>query len=189
MARTNKSRYALLGMLALGPQSGYDIKQLLDASLRNFWTESFGQIYPILRGLVDEGWARVQEERGTGRRARKVYAITPAGRSALKRWLGEPVEAPVFRLELLLKLFFGPEMPAETSRRHVQSYREDAARTLAAYDALESQLRRDQRGQVGLPYWLMTLDFGRTYYRGVVAWCDRTLQRLAAPGGPKADEP
>lgn len=62
MARQNKSQYALLGMLTLGEMSGYDIKKLFDTSLRNFWGESFGQIYPILRRLVREGLATVQEE-------------------------------------------------------------------------------------------------------------------------------
>ncbi|MBI3992223.1 MAG: PadR family transcriptional regulator [Candidatus Lambdaproteobacteria bacterium] len=180
MARQNKSQYALLGMLTLGEMSGYDIKKLFDTSLRNFWGESFGQIYPILRRLVREGLATVQEESQAGKTARKVYAITPAGRAALRAWLHEPVEAPTFRLELLLKLFFGPEMPVETSRRHVQRYRDEAARTLELYEALESRLRGEQSGHPGLPYWLITLDYGRTYAAGVVAWSDRTLGLLKA---------
>jgi hypothetical protein len=41
-----------------------------------------------------------------GRRPRTVYTITPAGRRALRRWLGTPGEGPVLEFEQLLKVFF-----------------------------------------------------------------------------------
>ena len=54
MSSRSTSRYALLGMLSIRPMSGYDIKKLIEASISNFWTESYGQIYPILKTLVAE---------------------------------------------------------------------------------------------------------------------------------------
>jgi hypothetical protein len=44
--RATTSRYALLGMLSLGPGSGYDLKKRIEGSLAHFWSESYGQIYP-----------------------------------------------------------------------------------------------------------------------------------------------
>lgn len=178
MSRVNKSQYALLGMLTLGPMSGYDIKKFFDGSLRNFWAESYGQIYPILKRLVAQGWATLREERQAGKPARKVYAITPKGRTALEQWLREPTDPPTFRLEVLLKLFFGPEVPVETSRAQVQAYRRHALQTLEAYREIESGLRRAPAEAPGLPFWQITLDYGRTHQEGVVQWCDRTLKRL-----------
>ena len=52
MARMNKSRFALLGLLSLGAMSGYDLRKLFEQSLIHFWSESFGQIYPMLRSLA-----------------------------------------------------------------------------------------------------------------------------------------
>ena len=49
MAKENRSKYAVLGMLATGPKSGYDIKQTIETSIGHFWNESYGQIYPILK--------------------------------------------------------------------------------------------------------------------------------------------
>jgi PadR family transcriptional regulator AphA len=178
MSRANKSQYALLGMLTLGPMSGYDLKKLFDGSLRNFWAESYGQIYPILKRLVAQGWATLREERQAGKPARKVCAITPKGRQVLEKWLREPTEPPTFRLEVLLKLFFGPQVPVEVSRAQVQDYRRHAQETLEAYRSIEAGLHGDKSGHPGLPYWLITLDYGRTHQEGVVAWCDRTLKRL-----------
>jgi len=48
----------------------------------------------------------VASEDMVGRRPRTVYTITPAGRRALRRWLGTPGEGPVLEFEQLLKVFF-----------------------------------------------------------------------------------
>ncbi|HEX7926246.1 MAG TPA: PadR family transcriptional regulator [bacterium] len=178
MSRVNKSQYALLGMLTLGPMSGYDMKKLFDGSLANFWTESYGQIYPILKRLVSQGWATLKEEPQAGKPDKKVYAITAKGRTALQKWLEEPTEAPGFRLEVLLKLFFGPEVPMDVNRRQVQAFRQLALERLESYRGIEAGLKADKSGHAGTPYWLITLDYGRTYHEGVVQWCDRTLKRL-----------
>ena len=45
----------VLGLLADGPRSGYDIKAIVDRSTRFFWAASYGQIYPELRRLEAEG--------------------------------------------------------------------------------------------------------------------------------------
>ena len=50
--KENKSKYAIMGMLSMGPMSGYDIKKRFEKSLSYFWNESYGQIYPILRKLA-----------------------------------------------------------------------------------------------------------------------------------------
>src|SRR5437588_8875419 len=76
----------ILGMIAFGRQTGYDIKQLVDKSTRHFWAASYGQIYPELRRLEEHGLVRgVSDPRGG--RARTVYQLTPAGTAALHEWL------------------------------------------------------------------------------------------------------
>src|SRR3981081_424827 len=96
----------ILGMLALGKHTGYDIKQLVDKATRHFWAASYGQIYPELRRLEEQGLVRGRPE-PSGRRARTAYELTDTGRAALRGWL-ESTEEPVFELrcETMLKLFF-----------------------------------------------------------------------------------
>ncbi len=53
MARQNTSKYAVLGMLSIGPMSGYDIKKLIGETVGHVWSESYGQVYPALRELVN----------------------------------------------------------------------------------------------------------------------------------------
>ena len=49
--RESRSRYAVLGALTIAPMSGYDLRAFFDQSVRFFWNESYGQIYPELRRL------------------------------------------------------------------------------------------------------------------------------------------
>jgi PadR family transcriptional regulator, regulatory protein AphA len=101
----------ILGMLSLGKTSGYDIKQLVDKSTRHFWAASYGQIYPELRRLEEQGLVAGHEE-PTGGRPRRVYALTQAGREALEGWLASDRE-PLYELrdEGMLKLFFSDVLP------------------------------------------------------------------------------
>src|SRR5437899_10500693 len=107
MVKENKSRYAILGMLALKPASGYGIKKLMEQSTSNFWSESYGQIYPILKRLTEEGLATSHAEKQEGKPERNIYALTEQGKAELVNWLGEPAEEAPARIETLLKLFFG----------------------------------------------------------------------------------
>src|SRR5438445_11422066 len=161
MKRENKSKYALLGILSLHSMSGYDIKKTIEASLSNFWSESYGQIYPILKSLVADGLATVSVEAQTGKPDRHVYALTEAGRAELKRWLRKPVEHEVGRSEILLKLFFGWQAPVQESLRNVEEFRELQQQLLHKYAAIEQWLKESEAGHPGLPYWLMTVSYGK----------------------------
>ena len=65
--KDKKSKYAILGMLSIEPMSGYDIKKEIEENISNFWTESYGQIYPVLKSLVAEKLVTktVQKERAS----------------------------------------------------------------------------------------------------------------------------
>ncbi len=178
MARENKSRYAVLGILSMGPMTGYEIRKTIEASLGNFWSESYGQIYPMLRNLVADGLATSSVEVQVGRPNRHVYTITEAGREELRRWLSAPVEHDVGRVEILLKLFFGWQLPVEESLRKVEEFRGRQDHLLARYDGIEQWLRTAQADHPGLPYWLMTLSYGRHISRALLEWCEETAATL-----------
>src|SRR3984957_20332682 len=76
----------ILGMLSIGRNTGYDIKQFVDKTTRHFHAASYGQIYPELRRLEQHGLIAGTPE-PSGARARTVYALTAAGERALENWL------------------------------------------------------------------------------------------------------
>jgi PadR family transcriptional regulator AphA len=178
MGRGNTSRYAVLGMLSLGPKTGYDIKKLVERSIAHFWNESFGQIYPILRQLDSEELAARRSEQQTGRPDRHVYSLTSNGRAELEQWLGRPAAAETFRSELLLKLFLGAHVPVEASIRHVQQFKARQGQLLRTYAEVNRRLLREDARHPDLPYWLMTLRYGQRRAQALVRWSDETLQTL-----------
>ena len=164
----------ILGMIALGRQTGYDIKQFVDKSTRHFWAASYGQIYPELRRLEEQGLIVGQSE-PTGGRARTVYELTDAGRTALGDWL-EPERDPMFEVrdEGMLKLFFSDIGTPDQRIRNIRAMRESHERTLAQLCLLEEK----SAGQ--LPDGpQLTLELGIGLHRGIVEWCQATERRLA----------
>ncbi|HVN32949.1 MAG TPA: PadR family transcriptional regulator [Thermoanaerobaculaceae bacterium] len=185
MARHNKSRYAVLGVLSWRPASGYDIRRAISGSIGNFWSESYGQIYPALREIEREGLAKRSVERSPGKPERHVYTITDAGRSELRRWLGRPCDAHIYRVEVLIKLFFGEQVPLESSLAHIARYRAEHEALVARYRAIRQRLVREFADDPRLPFWLLTVDCGLRVGKAYTDWCDSAveqLRRLAALG-------
>src|SRR5918997_1999390 len=106
--------HVILGMLAWRPMSGYDVKALVDRSVRFFWAVSYGQIYPELRRLSEAGLIDAADEPQGGRR-RTVYTLTEAGRGALEEWLAQAPETFATRDQGLAQQFF-PRAPAGAAR-------------------------------------------------------------------------
>jgi PadR family transcriptional regulator, regulatory protein AphA len=167
----------ILGMIALGRQTGYDIKQFVDKTTRYFWAASYGQIYPELRRLEEQGLVTGQSE-PTGGRARTVYALTDAGRAALDDWL-EPEANPMFEVrdEGMLKLFFSDMGTPEQRISNIRAMRERHERTLAQLCALWDTAAQMPDGP------RLTLELGIGLHRGIVDWCEATERRLAQQTG------
>lgn len=83
----------MLGVIwQLGPCSAYDVRRHLGASPSAQWSGSAGAIYPLVRRLERRRLLRARDL-ATGRRRRRVYAVTPAGRRVLQAWVGPPLGA------------------------------------------------------------------------------------------------
>jgi PadR family transcriptional regulator AphA len=182
MGGRQSSEYAILGMLSLRPMSGYDIRKTVQESIRYFWSESYGQIYPALKRL--EAQKLVEHARGAqkGRAGRRVYALTGAGRRELQEWLMRQPQMPPFRNELLLKLFFGRLVPREACQEHVRHFRQRQQDFLRTYRQVERWLHAEHERHPDLPFWLMTLNYGMHQARALRDWCDETVAALEKSG-------
>jgi DNA-binding PadR family transcriptional regulator len=169
---------ALLGLLSIHPMSGYDVRQLIPWSIGHFWSESYGQIYPALKQMTAAGLVAKKTERQMGRPDRNVYSLTQAGREELRKWLALPPVEAVPRHELMLKIFFGEHAAKGVNREHVAAFLAEHERALKVYAATEKRLKQEEAGDPQLPYWLMTLNFGRHRSRAFVKWSRETLGEL-----------
>jgi DNA-binding PadR family transcriptional regulator len=162
--------------------SGYTIRSVIEQSIGNFWSESFGQIYPALKRLTAEGLVEKKAERQKGRPDRNVYSLTEKGRERLQAWLTIPAAPSVPRNDLLLKLFFGVHVPVSVSRENVQSFLREHEVALNRYDTIRKEIVRDHPGDSQAPFWLMTVSYGRCYSEAMLKWSQETLKELDAIG-------
>ena len=159
-------------MLSLGSQTGYEIKNFVDKTTRHFWAASYGQIYPELRRLEEEGLVRGRSE-PTGGRARTVFELTDAGRAALHAWLGSGTElVDELRDEGMLKLFFSDSASPQLRIDNIRAKRQRHERKLAQLRELEPHASQGPEG----PY--LTLQLGIRMQECVIDWCLATEQAL-----------
>lgn len=163
----------ILGMIAFGQRTGYDIKAFVDKTTRYFWAASYGQIYPELKRLEDQGLVRGRSE-PSGGRARTVYELTEAGAAALQHWL-ESDEETLYELrdEGMLKLFFSDSVP-DGRIDIVRAIRTREERALAHLRSLEPHASAGPRGSH------LTLQLGIGLTESTIDWCKATERQLAA---------
>lgn len=136
-------RHGLLGLLAEGPASGYDLAGRFQEALGQVWPAQHPQIYAELGRLADAGLIEVES---VGARGRKAYRITDAGRAEVRHWLTETEVDHGFRMQTLMRAFFYWLMePAEIDAHLVQEQRY-FAETAAAFRAYAD---RKDRGEFG----------------------------------------
>ena len=125
-------RFALLGLLAVEPASGYDLKRAIDRSTYFIWNATGPQIYNTLHKLRDEGYVTSQSLPQVGKPDKQIHTITPSGRTALQGFMSEPIRASVTRDEVLLRIFLGNFASKDTMRRELVAYL-DRIRSERAY--------------------------------------------------------
>ena len=162
----------ILGVLAVEPRSGYDIKALTDKSTRFFWAASYGQIYPELKRLSEKGLVEGAEEPHGGRK-RTVYRITRKGHAALADWLKSGEMTHELRDEGLLKLFFAATQDRETVARVIREKRDTHAEAIAELREIEPFAAAAER--VGPA---QVLAYGIAYNEFAVRWCEETLKKI-----------
>lgn len=104
-------KYAILGLLHYSDMHGYRIKEHLENNFGYMWTINFGQIYPNLKALEEEGLIRMKRISPSkkGGPQKKMYTLKEAGRREFARWVARNPERPmILRDPFLLKFaFFG----------------------------------------------------------------------------------
>ena len=148
----SRSEAVVLGLIARhGPMTPYELKARVAQSVGFLWPIPHAQLYRDAPRLAERGFLDENAE-DHGRRRRR-FAITPAGREALRAWLGdEPTSEAQIRDPALLRLAFADlgssEALAALARAQAAEHRrwdEEYGRRLARLDpddpATPSRLR------------------------------------------------
>lgn len=104
-------KYSILGLLHYRDMHGYQIKKTIENHFGQMWSINYGQIYPNLKKLKDEGLVTMVEEENPGEKgpSRKMYSITDKGSRVFLEWLGSlPEKGMLLRDPFLMRfVFFG----------------------------------------------------------------------------------
>lgn len=96
--------HALLVALREQPSSGLELSRRFERSIGRFWAATHQQIYRVLARMEADGWVSARVVAQPGRPDKKEYAVTPAGRAELTRWLAAPTRETPVRSDLAVKL-------------------------------------------------------------------------------------
>jgi PadR family transcriptional regulator AphA len=166
MAKTNKTKFIILGFLLEKPRSGYEIGQMIRQSTHYFWQESDASIYPTLKILTKEGLVS-SETAYVGERRKEVFTITKAGRKAFRAWFKRTPEPDIHREEFLLKLFFTTEETRGEMEKHFSRKLDEMKEAREKFKQIEAFLKRDLPEKT---YWLKTLQVGLAHLEVDIAW-------------------
>ena len=179
----NATAASLLGFLLDRPRTGWELVQVVETTIGNFWNVTRSQVYRELRTLEELGMVEAGE---TGPRDRRPYAITDAGRQAFRRWIAREPGPAVIRFPLLLSVFFGEHVDPVLLRRYLVMQRAQHEQRLAEYEQLHEAIA-DLPGE---RFPVYALRFGIEYQRAVLRWMDELPPLNDAPAtAPAAPGP
>ena len=134
MANVNPTAAALLGFLYRQPMTGWQIAQVAEAQLCDYWNLNRSHVYRELAKLTEAGLIQAGDK---GVRDQVPYTITDAGRAAFLVWLHQDPGPEIMRSPLHLKLAFAEYLDEETCARFVRIHRRRNEERLDYYRGLE----------------------------------------------------
>jgi DNA-binding PadR family transcriptional regulator len=183
---------AALGMLGQRPGSGYDLMKILATTLATVWSASQSQVYTELVNLADAGLIDVVD---IGPRGRKVYDLTPAGRTELIRWLVQPADHEPRRDGALLHVVFLGEIPAAEARTYVVAMTDHADAEVLRLCTLRDSYRwppaddNEMYGRAALEHALRGEATTAEWGRWLIELLDRRLRSAHPPAAAGGEPP
>lgn len=130
-----KADYPLLGVLARGPMSGYQLAKWLEADGTFLGRKpSMTPIYRALTDLAERGWVEATTVAREAAPDAKLYRLTPAGREALVAWAQGPYQpaARPMAPDFIVRLNFAGQLGPDIALRLVQTELDFRVRQRAA---------------------------------------------------------
>ena len=166
-------KYPLLALLDEGPAHGYKLKRAFEERFGEAWPSiNIGQIYTSLQRHERDGYVTVTVVEQADRPDKKVYALTDAGREALRDWLEGPARTTRLRDQFFLKFLLAAGTGLADPFELLERQRATALRALR--DLFELPLEAD-RGDAAL-----LVEGAALHLQADIRWLDRCEEYLAS---------
>ena len=174
-------KHGILGLLNYGEMTGYEIMRVFRDSLQFLWSANTSQIYRELLNLEKSGFVTSKTIEQSSKPNKNVFSITKEGRIELRKWLGDENYGNQNN-GLLMKIFFAGAVDKEENIlkfQHIQLWCKEFIDNLSKADN-SVQLYKGATNTTPneVPYWNMTINFGKKYAEMLNDWCQECLDEL-----------
>lgn len=178
MTKLTSTSYTVLGLLALGPKTGYELVQGYSRSIGQISSRSDSVLYNEPKRLAADGLVEaVVEQRG--KRSVAIYAITDAGFEVLEKWLTEPPTFPLLEADPIIRAVFSDFAELEHLRQTIVTFRaESIQRRDMLASIAETYLGDEGLYQERLHIVALSGRFVGYLLQAYIDWCDFALAGL-----------
>jgi DNA-binding PadR family transcriptional regulator len=164
MAQTeiNATAAALLGLLHDGPMTGGQLMATAESRLGRYWSMTRSQVYRELPALAEMGYVKLGKP---GPRSSQPYAITPAGKRAFLRWLGDEPGRDALRNPVALRVAFGDKYSSAQLAKLHEAAVDHHTQALGQAREQVKEARRE-----GDEFGATALEFAVGYHKAALSW-------------------
>ena len=178
MTKRTATSYTVLGLLALGPKTGYELVQGYARSIGQISSRSDAVLYNEPKRLMKDGLVTAVDQ-PRGKRTLAVYSITDTGTDVLRQWLIEPPTFPVLEADPIIRAVFSDFIELDRLRDTITAFRTEAeARRNVLADIGESYLATQGLYQERMHIVTLSGRFVGFLIQAYIDWCDWTLTSL-----------
>jgi DNA-binding PadR family transcriptional regulator len=166
--------YALLGLLVVKPDHGYNLYHRLVSDLSQVWHISLSQTYNILNRLEAQGFVTQVQQAQEKRPTRRQFHLTAAGQERFQKWLDAPSHDSVraIRVEFTTRLYFANIMDPPKAHRLIDA---QIAETQAGLTRLLTALEDLPPDQI---FNRLGLDLRISQLNSILAWLEKCHEAL-----------
>lgn len=174
MAKENRCRYAVLGMLHYGDMTGYEIRKRLQEIVGYFWQEASASVYPALKALEKDKLIEANREIQETGPLRIRYKISKKGREIFKLWINQEPTPTAIRNEFALKLVFGNLTDQAYILKYIQKEAEATKTLMQNLEVIIKTLPKEENSLM----WNLVADYGYTLAKASTDWCERASKAI-----------
>ena len=170
-------RLAILGLVGMYPQSGYDLRKIFETTPMGNFSSSPGAIYPALKSLEKKGWVRGEPDNMDSLRPRVVYSLTDEGEATLRAELEKPVthDDLIWRFDqVMLRFAFIERLGLEHALRFLAEFRDHSDAYVHHLEDLRDEMREHLT-----PCGRLALEHGIRNYASGAEWARYAIDELS----------
>lgn len=178
-------KHGLLGLLNYESMTGYELNKKFNGSLGHFWQAKASQIYRELDAMEQSGWLVSERVIQDEKPNKRVYSITPQGKTEFINWLSslDPMKhTSLIRSPFLMRVFFGGELSTESTLGLIRIFREAAFESALQLQEIINELNNfatyEEEIVKNSKYWKLTALYGEIMCKANVEWAERAIAIL-----------